>query len=309
MYGGKRVEVLNTDAEGRLILADAIARACEDSPDYLIETSTLTGGQVVALGKRTAGVMGTTELRDRVVAAGDAGRRAACGRCRCPTSCARAGLRGRRHRQRHRRPGRRHAAGGVFLREFVADGVPWAHIDIAGPAYQQRRAVGLHAQGRHRRAGPHPRRHAGGHRRAGLTAGRVPSPAAGTARVPRWEAAVIGRRPPPVRRDQLGDPRWLRPTSTRHPRRRQRRLRLRAAGRPARPDRRADREGQARRHLPAPRLHPDQGAAARRRGRRPDPGERAVRRQGDARRHRHARRQRSTRTASSAGSTRACRAW
>ena len=42
--------MLNTDAEGRLILADAIVRACEDEPDYLIETSTLTGAQIVALG-------------------------------------------------------------------------------------------------------------------------------------------------------------------------------------------------------------------------------------------------------------------
>ena len=49
-YGGITVEVLNTDAEGRLILADAIVRACEDKPDYLIETSTLTGAQTVALG-------------------------------------------------------------------------------------------------------------------------------------------------------------------------------------------------------------------------------------------------------------------
>ncbi len=50
MYGGRTVEVLNTDAEGRLILADAIVRALEDEPDYLIETSTLTGAQLVALG-------------------------------------------------------------------------------------------------------------------------------------------------------------------------------------------------------------------------------------------------------------------
>ena len=57
-YGGITVEVLNTDAEGRLILADAIVRACEDNPDYLIETSTLTGAQTVALGARTPGVMG-----------------------------------------------------------------------------------------------------------------------------------------------------------------------------------------------------------------------------------------------------------
>src|SRR5699024_1014559 len=47
-YGGSTVEVLNTDAEGRLILADAIVRACEDQPDYLIETATLTGAQTVA---------------------------------------------------------------------------------------------------------------------------------------------------------------------------------------------------------------------------------------------------------------------
>ena len=56
-YGGLTTEVLNTDAEGRLILADAIARACEDEPDYLIETATLTGAQMVALGDRTPGIM------------------------------------------------------------------------------------------------------------------------------------------------------------------------------------------------------------------------------------------------------------
>jgi leucyl aminopeptidase len=67
-YGGTTVEVLNTDAEGRLILADAIVRACEDKPDYLIETSTLTGAQTVALGARIPGVMGSDEFRDRVAA-------------------------------------------------------------------------------------------------------------------------------------------------------------------------------------------------------------------------------------------------
>ncbi|MUM35719.1 leucyl aminopeptidase, partial [Mycolicibacterium sp. CBMA 361] len=65
-YGGTTIEVLNTDAEGRLILADGIVRACEDNPDYLIETSTLTGAQLVALGSRTPGVMGSDEFRDRV---------------------------------------------------------------------------------------------------------------------------------------------------------------------------------------------------------------------------------------------------
>src|SRR5699024_5493504 len=60
-YGGTTVEVINTDAEGRLVLADAIVLACEQSPDYLIDTATLTGAQMVALGTRTPGVMGTEE--------------------------------------------------------------------------------------------------------------------------------------------------------------------------------------------------------------------------------------------------------
>ena len=85
-YGGTTVEVLNTDAEGRLILADAIVRACEDNPDYLIETSTLTGAQTVALGARIPGVMGSDEFRDRVAGDLAAGRARTAGRCRCPTS-------------------------------------------------------------------------------------------------------------------------------------------------------------------------------------------------------------------------------
>ena len=57
LRGGRTVEVGDTDAEGRLILADAIVRACEDNPDYLIETSTLTGGQLVALGTRVKNIL------------------------------------------------------------------------------------------------------------------------------------------------------------------------------------------------------------------------------------------------------------
>jgi len=68
---GKTAEITNTDAEGRVVLADAIARACEDGPDWLIETSTLTGAARVALGARTAGVMGSDELRGRVIAASE----------------------------------------------------------------------------------------------------------------------------------------------------------------------------------------------------------------------------------------------
>jgi leucyl aminopeptidase len=134
-YGGTTVEVLNTDAEGRLILADAIVRACEDGPDYLMETSTLTGAQTVALGARIPGVMGSDEFRDRVAAVsqrvGDNGwpmplpdelkddLKSTVADLANVSNQRFAGM----------------LVAGVFLREFVADGVSWAHIDVAGPAY------------------------------------------------------------------------------------------------------------------------------------------------------------------------------
>jgi leucyl aminopeptidase len=134
-YGGITVEVLNTDAEGRLILADAIVRACEDDPDYLIETSTLTGAQTVALGARTPGVMGSDEFRDRVAALSQG-----VGENAWPmplpeelkddlksTVADLANVSGSRYAGM--------LVAGVYLREFVADGVQWAHIDVAGPSY------------------------------------------------------------------------------------------------------------------------------------------------------------------------------
>ncbi|MDA3649210.1 leucyl aminopeptidase [Saccharopolyspora indica] len=135
MYGGKTVEVLNTDAEGRLILVDAITRACEDEPDYLIETSTLTGAQVVALGKRTPGVMGSEQFRDRVARLSQA---AGEGAWPMPLPEELRGdldskLADLANITGHRWGGM--LAAGIFLEEFVADGVEWAHIDIAGPAY------------------------------------------------------------------------------------------------------------------------------------------------------------------------------
>jgi leucyl aminopeptidase len=135
MYGGKTVEVLNTDAEGRLILGDAIVRACEDGPDYLVETSTLTGAQTVALGARTAGVMGTEALRDRVTeAAAGVGE----GAWAMPLPEELRGDLDSRVADIANVTGHRFGGmlvAGLFLREFVADGVPWAHIDIAGPAF------------------------------------------------------------------------------------------------------------------------------------------------------------------------------
>lgn len=134
-YGGITVEVLNTDAEGRLILADAIVRACEDEPDYLIETSTLTGAQTVALGARTPGVMGSDEFRDRVAeisqSVGENGWAMPLPEeLRDDLKSTVADL--------ANVSGSRFAGmlvAGTYLREFVSDGVQWAHIDIAAPAY------------------------------------------------------------------------------------------------------------------------------------------------------------------------------
>ena len=147
MYGGKTVEVLNTDAEGRIVLADAIVRACEENPDYLVETSTLTGAQVVALGKRTAGVMGTEEFRDRVAALGRAVGEHAWS---MPLPDELRGDLDSRLADIANVAGHRFGgmlAAGVFLREFVAEGVPWAHVDIAGPSFHSGGPYGYTTKG------------------------------------------------------------------------------------------------------------------------------------------------------------------
>ncbi len=147
MYGGKTVEVLNTDAEGRLILADAIVRAGEDSPDYLVETSTLTGAQLVALGTRTAGIMGSDEFRDRV--AGHADVTGEGGWAMPLPEELRGDLDSRladlANVTNHRWGGM--LAAGIFLREFVPEGLPWAHIDIAGPSFNTGGPWGYTAKG------------------------------------------------------------------------------------------------------------------------------------------------------------------
>jgi leucyl aminopeptidase len=147
MRGGQTVEVSDTDAEGRLILADGIARALEDEPDYLIEASTLTGAQVVALGVRTIGAMGEAGLRDRVAAAGNAVGESVWamplpddirGALDSPiadiSSLASEGGGGM-------------LVAGHFLADFVADSVPWVHLDIAGPAWNSAGARDYTPQG------------------------------------------------------------------------------------------------------------------------------------------------------------------
>ena len=147
MYGGKTVEVLNTDAEGRLVLADAITRAREDEPDYLIETSTLTGAQVVALGKRTPGVMGSEDFRDRVA---ELSRSTGENGWAMPLPEELRGELDSKLADLANVTGARWAGmlvAGVFLKEFVGDDLPWAHIDIAGPAYNSSGAWGYTPKG------------------------------------------------------------------------------------------------------------------------------------------------------------------
>jgi leucyl aminopeptidase len=148
IYGGKTVEVLNTDAEGRLVLADALARSAEDSPALVIDVATLTGAQVVALGMRIAGVMASDdEFCAGVV---DASRRS--GEAAWPMPLPdelRKGL-DSAVADIANVPSDRGAGmlvAGLFLREFAPPGVRWAHVDIAGPAFHEGEPYGYISKG------------------------------------------------------------------------------------------------------------------------------------------------------------------
>jgi leucyl aminopeptidase len=135
MRGGRTVEVADTDAEGRLILADAISRALEDEPDQLIEASTLTGAQLIALGPRVIGAMGEPQLRDRTVRAGTAAGEPIWA-MPLPEDL-RAGLDSPVadvvNLPTDRWGGM--LVAGHFLAGFIPAGQPWVHLDIAGPAW------------------------------------------------------------------------------------------------------------------------------------------------------------------------------
>jgi leucyl aminopeptidase len=133
---GTTVEVLNTDAEGRLILADALSLASEAKPDAIVDLATLTGAVEIALGTRIAAVLGNDDaFRDQVEkAASRAGERTwplplpADYRPFIDSDVADL-----RNISKSRGGGT--ITAGLFLKEFVAEGIPWVHIDIAGTAW------------------------------------------------------------------------------------------------------------------------------------------------------------------------------
>ena len=146
IFGGKTVEVMNTDAEGRLVMADGLVAATNETPDAVIDIATLTGAQMIALGTRTTGVMGTEALRDEVVRAADATGEIAWAmpipeniRKSLDSSIADISNVGDRFGGM--------MAAAAFLRDFVDAGrdtaeakaspTPWAHLDIAGPSFNE----------------------------------------------------------------------------------------------------------------------------------------------------------------------------
>ncbi|WP_267424544.1 MULTISPECIES: leucyl aminopeptidase [unclassified Curtobacterium] len=135
LKNGKTVEVTNTDAEGRLVLGDGLAAASLEQPDAVVDVATLTGAQVVALGDRTTGLMGTDDLVARVRALAESVAEpiwpmplpeeldARLASDVADMVNATVG-----------NPAGGMLLAGKFLERFVGEGVPWAHLDIAGPS-------------------------------------------------------------------------------------------------------------------------------------------------------------------------------
>ncbi|MDT3398816.1 leucyl aminopeptidase [Streptomyces sp. B1866] len=147
MYSGKTVEVLNTDAEGRLVLADTLTRASEEKPDAIVDVATLTGAMVLALGNRTFGIMANDEAFRTALheAAAEAGEQAwpmpLPAELRKSIDSPIADL---------ANMGERMGGGlvaGIFLKEFVGEGLTWGHLDIAGPAFNESGPFGYTPKG------------------------------------------------------------------------------------------------------------------------------------------------------------------
>jgi leucyl aminopeptidase len=133
-YNGKTMEIVNTDAEGRVILSDSLAYAAEQKPDAIVDFATLTGACQVALGDHATGLMSNNQaLADRLLAAGEKSG----DRCWQLPLWKVYGEQIKTAMADVRNTGGRRAGAitaGLFLQEFVGD-VPWVHLDIAGTAY------------------------------------------------------------------------------------------------------------------------------------------------------------------------------
>ncbi|MFC9284527.1 leucyl aminopeptidase [Streptomyces collinus] len=137
MYSGKTVEVLNTDAEGRLVLADALWAASQEKPDAIVDVATLTGAMMLALGSRTFGIMANDDsFRTSVYEAAEE-----VGEPAWPMPLPEHLRKGMDSTVADiANMGERMGGGlvaGLFLREFVGEGITWAHLDIAGPAFNE----------------------------------------------------------------------------------------------------------------------------------------------------------------------------
>jgi leucyl aminopeptidase len=135
---GKTIEINNTDAEGRLTLADALVYACGLKPDAIVDLATLTGACVVALGEEIAGLWSSNnELANQLL---EASRAAGEPLWRMPLQQSyKDGLKSALADLKNTgpRPGGAITAA-LFLQEFVDDQIPWAHLDIAGPVWNEK---------------------------------------------------------------------------------------------------------------------------------------------------------------------------
>jgi leucyl aminopeptidase len=142
MYGGTTVEVLNTDAEGRLVLADGLVRAAEQEPDVIIDVATLTGHMVQSLGNRVGAVFGSEDVVGPVILAGRES-----GEKHWPMPMPQDvvdRVHGSKIADLAQYDSTRWGGGlfaAAFLREFTRER-PWAHLDIAGPGFHSGAAVG-----------------------------------------------------------------------------------------------------------------------------------------------------------------------
>ncbi len=132
---GKSIEVLNTDAEGRLMLADALSFAVEEKPAAIVDIATLTGAVIVALGHEATGVMGNSDrLMLDLIQSGEAVGERLWQLPLWPEYDEM--IQGTFADIQNMGDGSAGTiAGGAFLKQFVPDSVPWAHLDIAGTAW------------------------------------------------------------------------------------------------------------------------------------------------------------------------------